>query len=167
VFESPLERQKTLPAGKSCRQIFFKKIVDKPRKVWYNKKAACVEVSKHFGVPSAASFCKRQVPRIMYAVIETGGKQYQVKANDTLFIEKLNVEAEDSIVFDKVVAVGGEDGLKIGAPYVDGASVRAKVIKNGKAKKITVMTYKPKKGEKKKQGHRQPYTQVQIEAIEA
>ena len=92
----------------------------------------------------------------MYAVIETGGKQYQVKANDTLFIEKLNV-----------VAVGGEDGLKIGTPYVDGASVRAKVIKNGKAKKITVMTYKPKKGEKKKQGHRQPYTQVQIEAIEA
>jgi len=61
-------------------KIFFKKIVDKPRKVWYNKKAACVEVSKHFGVPSAASFCKRQVPRIMYAVIETGGKQYQVKA---------------------------------------------------------------------------------------
>ena len=55
----------------------------------------------------------------MYAVIETGGKQYQVKANDTLFIEKLNVEAEDSIVFDKVVAVGGEDGLKIGTPYVD------------------------------------------------
>ena len=66
----------------------------------------------------------------MYAVIETGGKQYQVKANDTLFIEKLNVEAEDSIVFDKVVAVGGEDGLKIGTPYVDGASERAKVIKN-------------------------------------
>ena len=97
----------------------------------------------------------------MYAVIETGGKQYQVKANDVLFIEKLNVEAEDSVVFDKVVAVGGEDGLKIGTPYVSGASVRAK------AKKITVMTYKPKKGEKKKQGHRQPYTQVQIEAIEA
>ena len=103
----------------------------------------------------------------MYAVMETGGKQYQVKANDVLFIEKLNVEAEDSVVFDKVVAVGGEDGLKIGTPYVSGASVRAKVIKNGKAKKITVMTYKPKKGEKKKQGHRQPYTQVQIEAIEA
>ena len=102
----------------------------------------------------------------MYAVIETGGKQYQVKANDTLFIEKLNVEAEDSIVFDKVVAVGGEDGLKIGTPYVDGASVRAKVIKNGKAKKITVMTYKPKKGEKKKQGHRQPYTLVEITSID-
>ena len=67
----------------------------------------------------------------MYAVIETGGKQYQVKANDTLFIEKLNVEAEDSIVFDKVVAVGGEDGLKICTPYVDVASVRAKVIMNG------------------------------------
>ena len=145
----------------------FKKTVDKPKKVCYNEKAACMEALKHEGVPRAASFCKRQVPRIMYAVIETGGKQYQVKANDTLFIEKLNVEAEDSIVFDKVVAVGGENGLKIGTPYVDGASVRAKVIKNGKAKKITVMTYKPKKGEKKKQGHRQPYTQVQIEAIEA
>ena len=103
----------------------------------------------------------------MYAIIETGGKQYQVKANDTLFIEKLNVEAEDSIVFDKVVAVGGEDGLKIGAPYVDGASVRAKVIKNGKGKKVTVFTYKPKKNEKRKLGHRQPYTKVEISAINA
>lgn len=103
----------------------------------------------------------------MYAVIETGGKQYQVKANDTLFIEKLDVEADASVVFDKVIAVSGEDGLKLGKPYVEGASVRAKVIKNGKAKKITVMTYKPKKGQKRKQGHRQPYTQVQIEAIEA
>lgn len=103
----------------------------------------------------------------MYAVIETGGKQYQVKANDTLFIEKLDVEADSSVVFDKVIAIGGEDGFKLGKPYVEGASVRAKVIKNGKAKKITVMTYKPKKGEKRKQGHRQPYTQVQIEAIEA
>ena len=103
----------------------------------------------------------------MYAVIETGGKQYQVKANDVLFIEKLNVEAEDSVVFDKVVAVGGEDGLKIGTPYVSGASVRAKVIKNGKSKKVTVFTYKPKKGEKTKIGHRQPYTKVMIEAINA
>ena len=101
----------------------------------------------------------------MYAIIETGGKQYQVKANDTLFIEKLNVEAEDSIVFDKVVAVGGEDGLKIGAPYVDGASVRAKVIKNGKGKKIRVFKYRPKKDSKSLQGHRQPYTKVQIEKI--
>ena len=98
----------------------------------------------------------------MYAVIETGGKQYQVKEGDTLFIEKLNVEAEQSVNFDKVVAVGTDNGLTVGAPYVE-----AKVLKNGKAKKITVFTYKPKKGEKKKQGHRQPYTQVKIEAIKA
>ena len=99
----------------------------------------------------------------MYAVIETGGKQYQVKEGDTLFIEKLNVEAEQSVNFDKVVAVGTDNGLTVGAPYVE----NAKVLKNGKAKKITVFTYKPKKGEKKKQGHRQPYTQVKIEAIKA
>lgn len=99
----------------------------------------------------------------MYAVIETGGKQYQVNEGDVLFIEKLAVEAEETVTFDKVVALG----IKIGAPYVDGATVEAKVIKNGKAKKITVFTYKPKKGEKKKQGHRQPYTQVKIEAIKA
>ena len=101
----------------------------------------------------------------MYAVIETGGKQYQVKANDTLFIEKLNVEAEDSIVFDKVVAVGGEDGLKIGTPYVDGASVRAKVIKNGKGKKLNIITYRAKKHSARRMGHRQPYTKVEITAI--
>jgi len=103
----------------------------------------------------------------MYAVIETGGKKYQVKAEDTLFIEKLNVETDETVMFDKVVAVGGEDGLKIGTPYVEGATVKAKVLKNGKSKKITVMTYKPKKGEKRKLGHRQPYTQVQTESIEA
>lgn len=103
----------------------------------------------------------------MYAVIETGGKQYQVKEGDTLFIEKLNVEAEQSVNFDKVVAVGTDNGLTVGAPYVANAVVEAKVLKNGKAKKITVFTYKPKKGEKKKQGHRQPYTQVKIEAIKA
>ena len=103
----------------------------------------------------------------MYAVIETGGKQYQVKEGDILFIEKLNAEAEATVNFDKVVAVGTDSGLKIGAPYVENAAVEAKVLKHGKAKKITVFTYKPKKGEKKKQGHRQPYTQVKIEAIKA
>lgn len=103
----------------------------------------------------------------MYAVIETGGKQYQVKEGDTLFIEKLSVEADQAVNFDKVVAVGSDNGLKIGSPYVENAVVEAKVLKNGKAKKITVFTYKPKKGEKKKQGHRQPYTQVKIEAIKA
>ena len=102
----------------------------------------------------------------MYAVIETGGKQYQVKEGDEIFIEKLDVNADDTVTFDKVVAVGG-DSLTVGAPYVDGASVAAKVLKNGKAKKVTVFTYKPKKGEKRKMGHRQPYTQVKIEAINA
>ncbi len=103
----------------------------------------------------------------MYAVIETGGKQYQVREGDKVFIEKLNVEADETVTFDKVVVVGSENGINVGTPYVAGATVSAKVLKNGKAKKITVFTYKPKKGEKRKMGHRQPYTQVQIEAINA
>ena len=102
----------------------------------------------------------------MYAVIETGGKQYRVSEGDVVFIEKLAVEANDEVVFDKVVALGGEE-TKIGAPYVDGATVKATVVKNGKGKKITVFTYKPKKGSARKKGHRQPYTQVKIEAINA
>lgn len=102
----------------------------------------------------------------MYAVIETGGKQYQVNEGDIIFVEKLPVDADEKITFDKVVAVGG-DSLKVGAPYVDGASVEATVIKNGKGKKIRVFTYKPKKGEKRAMGHRQPYTQVRIESIKA
>ena len=103
----------------------------------------------------------------MYEVIETGGKQYQVKAGDELYIEKLSVNADESVTFDKVMAVGSDAGIKVGAPYVEGATVSAKVVKNGKAKKITVFTYKPKKGEKRKMGHRQPYTKVVIEAINA
>ncbi len=102
----------------------------------------------------------------MYAVIETGGKQYKVENGDVVYVEKLAAEEESTVEF-KVVAVGGEDGLKVGAPYVEGASVSGKVLKNGKGKKITVFTYKPKKGEKRKMGHRQPYTKVQIEAINA
>lgn len=102
----------------------------------------------------------------MYAVIETGGKQYRVNEGDVVFIEKLAVEANDEVVFDKVVAVGGDE-TKIGAPYVEGATVKATVVKNGKGKKITVFTYKPKKGSARKKGHRQPYTQVKIEAINA
>ena len=103
----------------------------------------------------------------MYAIIETGGKQYKVENGDVIFIEKLEVEADSTITFDKVIAVGADDGIKVGAPYVDGASVSAKVLKNGKAKKITVMTYKAKKNEKRKLGHRQPYTKVEIAAINA
>jgi len=103
----------------------------------------------------------------MYAVIETGGKQYKVEAGNTLYIEKLAVEAESEVTFDKVVALGTDDGFKAGAPYVEGATVSAKVVKNGKAKKVTVFTYKPKKNEKRKKGHRQPYTMVEITAINA
>ncbi len=103
----------------------------------------------------------------MYAIIETGGKQYKVEAGDTVFIEKLEVEAEQEITFDKVVAVCTDAGISVGAPYIDDVTVAAKVIKNGKAKKVTVMTYKSKKNEKRKMGHRQPYTKVEITAINA
>ncbi len=103
----------------------------------------------------------------MYAIIETGGKQYKVEAGDVLYIEKLDVEADSEITFDKVIAVAKEDGIAVGAPYVDGATVTAKALKNGKAKKVTVFTYKPKKNIKRKMGHRQPYTKVEIAAINA
>ena len=103
----------------------------------------------------------------MYAIIETGGKQYKVSAGDTIFIEKLDVEADSEVVFDKVIAVGTDDSIKVGTPYVKGATVSAKAIKNGKGKKIVVFTYKPKKNEKRKMGHRQPYTKVEIAAINA
>ena len=103
----------------------------------------------------------------MYAVIETGGKQYRVSEGDVLFIEKLPVEADQAVTFDKVLAVGKEDGVVVGAPLVDGAKVTAKVVKNGKSKKVTVFTYRPKKDSKRKMGHRQPYTKVQIESIQA
>ena len=102
----------------------------------------------------------------MFAVIETGGKQYKVQNDDVIFIEKLAVEQDSSVDF-KVIAVDGEDGLKIGNPYVKGATVTGKVLKNGRGKKITVFTYKSKKSEKRKMGHRQPYTKVQITAINA
>jgi large subunit ribosomal protein L21 len=102
----------------------------------------------------------------MFAVIETGGKQYKVQNDDIIFIEKLAVEADSAVDF-KVIAIGGDDGLKIGSPYVEGATVSAKVLKNGKARKIMVFTYKSKKSEKRKMGHRQPYTKVQITGINA
>ena len=103
----------------------------------------------------------------MYAIIETGGKQYKVQNGDVLYIEKLNAAEEASVTFDKVIALHDDAGLKVGAPYVEGASVTANVLKNGKGKKITVFTYKPKKGKARKLGHRQPYTKVQIDTINA
>ena len=101
----------------------------------------------------------------MKAVIVTGGKQYTVAEGDVLYIEKLNAEAEATIKFDTVLAVLDGENTKIGAPVVEGAAVEAKVVKNGKGKKIVVFKYKPKKNEKKKMGHRQPYTKVEITKI--
>ena len=102
----------------------------------------------------------------MFAVIETGGKQYKVNEGDVIFIEKLgDVNEGDKVTFDKVLAVSTDSGFVAGNPTVAGATVTATVVKNGKAKKIYVMTYKPKKNEKRKIGHRQPYTKVQIETI--
>lgn len=101
----------------------------------------------------------------MYAVIVTGGKQYRVSEGDVVYIEKLPVEANEVVTFDKVELISANGELKIGTPYVDGAKVTASVVKNGKAKKITVFKYKAKKNEKKKIGHRQPYTKVQIQTI--
>ena len=103
----------------------------------------------------------------MYAIIKTGGKQYKVAPGDVIYIEKLNAEAESDVTFDEVLAVGNDDGIKVGTPNVEGATVSGKVVKNGKGKKITVMTYKPKKNEKRKMGHRQPYTKVEITAVNA
>jgi large subunit ribosomal protein L21 len=101
----------------------------------------------------------------MYAIIETGGKQYRVQEGDVLFIEKLNVEAGEAVEFDKVLAVSNGEELTVGAPVVEGAKVEATVEKNGKGKKIIVYKYKAKKDYRKKQGHRQPYTKVVINKI--
>ena len=103
----------------------------------------------------------------MHAIIETGGKQYKVTEGDTLFIEKLEAEAGQAIPFDKVLAILDGDKATFGAPVVEGASVAATVVKNGKGKKVRIFKYNPKKGYRKRQGHRQPYTKVQIGAIQA
>ena len=101
----------------------------------------------------------------MHAIIETGGKQYKVAEGDTLFIEKLPVEAGEAVTFDKVLAVIDGENVTVGTPVVEGAKVDASVVKNGKGKKILVFKYKPKKGYRKRQGHRQPYTKVTIGKI--
>lgn len=103
----------------------------------------------------------------MYAIIETGGKQYKVSEGDTVFIEKLEVEEGAAVTFDKVLVVADGENVKIGAPMVDGASVTANVVKNGRAKKIYVFKMKRKKNYRRKKGHRQPFTKVVIEKINA
>ncbi|UNC93331.1 50S ribosomal protein L21 [Candidatus Contubernalis alkaliaceticus] len=103
----------------------------------------------------------------MYAVIETGGKQYRVEEGQVIKIEKIDAQVGDEITFDKVLAVNSGDGLKVGTPLVKGAAATAKVVRQDKDKKIIVFKYKAKKNYRKKTGHRQPYTQVKIERIEA
>ena len=102
-----------------------------------------------------------------HAIIETGGKQYRVAEGDVIFIEKLNAEAGEAVKFDRVLAVIDEEGSVFGKPVIEGATVSANVVKNGKCKKIRVFKMKPKKGYRRTQGHRQPYTKVQIETINA
>ena len=101
----------------------------------------------------------------MFAVITTGGKQYKVNEQDIIFVEKLDVEAGETVKFDRVLAVIDEDKAVFGTPVVENAVVSGNVVKNGKSKKIDVIKYKAKKNEKKKIGHRQPYTKVQIDKI--
>jgi large subunit ribosomal protein L21 len=103
----------------------------------------------------------------MYAIIETGGKQYKVQEGDVIFIEKLSADEGDSVTFDKVLAVSNEGNISFGAPLLENASVNGKILGHGRSKKIIVFKFKAKKGYKKKQGHRQPYTKVQIEKINA
>ena len=105
-----------------------------------------------------------EVGRLKYAVIETGGKQYSVSEGDLIKVEKLDAEAGNVVDLDKVLLIGGDE-TKVGAPYIDGAKVTAEVVKNGKAKKIIVFKYKAKKNYRKKQGHRQPYTELKITSI--
>lgn len=103
----------------------------------------------------------------MYAIIMTGGKQYKVQEGDVVFIEKLNVEAGAAYTFDQVLAVSNEGTVSFGSPVLESASVNAKVLSHGKGEKIIVFKYKAKKNYRNKQGHRQPYTKVQIEKINA
>lgn len=103
----------------------------------------------------------------MYAIVETGGKQYKVAPGDTIYVEKLEAAVGDSVELDKVYFVSADDGVKVGAPTLAGAKVIAKVVDHGRGKKIIVFKYKSKKNYHKKQGHRQPFTKLQIENIEA
>ena len=138
-----------------------------PAQSWYNILSRVFRAPKrsYASAPDSETYYERGIQ--MYAIIATGGKQYKVEVGDALFIEKLGAEAEDEVTFDQIVALGTDEGIKAGMPTVEGASVAAKVLKNGRGKKITVFTYKAKKNEKRKMGHRQPYTKVEITAINA
>ncbi|GEL12718.1 rplU protein [Lapidilactobacillus concavus DSM 17758] len=103
----------------------------------------------------------------MYAIIKTGGKQYKVAAGEAVYVEKLDVEAGEKVTFDEVILVGGEGTTKVGAPTLEGASVVGTVEKQGREKKVVTYKYKPKKHQHQKKGHRQPYTKVVIDSINA
>ena len=103
----------------------------------------------------------------MYAIIKTGGKQYKVAEGDTIYVEKLEAAVDDAVTFDQVLTVVTDGGIKVGKPLVDGAKVTGKVLQQGKEKKILVFKYKAKSNYRRRQGHRQPYTKVSIEKIEA
>ena len=103
----------------------------------------------------------------MYAVIKTGGKQYRVQQGDVIFVEKIDAQADEQVTFEEVLLVGNDGETKIGTPVVAGAKVEGKVLAQVKAKKVVVYKYKAKKNERKKQGHRQPYTKIEITAINA
>ena len=121
-------------------------------------------VIRWVSAPTVANLYGREV-LFVFAVIETGGKQYKVNEGDVIYVEKLDVADGETVTFDKVLAVSDGDKFSVGAPYVEGASVVANVIETGKGKKLYVFKYKPKKNEKKKIGHRQPYTKLQINKI--
>ena len=108
-----------------------------------------------------------EVYEVMYAIIKTGGKQYKVKEEEIVEIEKLECAEGDSVEFEEVKAISDDNGFQIGQPNIEGAKVKAKVIEHGKGDKIIVFKYKPKNNYRKKTGHRQPYTKVIIEKIEA
>ena len=101
----------------------------------------------------------------MYAIIVSGGKQYRVEVGDFVYLEKLEAAADDVVNFGEILAIGNEQGCTFGSPVVEGAKVAGKVVKHGKGKKITVLTYRAKKKSKRKMGHRQPYTKVEITEI--
>jgi large subunit ribosomal protein L21 len=103
----------------------------------------------------------------MYAVVATGGKQYRVSIGDELFIEKIAGEAGDSVIFDHVLALSDDSGMRVGTPCLEDVTVDAEIVKQGKQKKVIVYKYKAKKGYRRKKGHRQPYTRVRIAAINA
>ena len=115
--------------------------------------------------PQSESLEERNETHMKHAIIETGGKQYRVAEGDVIFVEKLNAEAGETVTFDRVLAVIDDEGSVFGTPVVEGAAVTGSVVKNGRGKKVRVYKMKPKKGYQRLQGHRQPYTKVQIESI--